>query len=332
MKQALYFSKANDDAVICHLCPHQCWIQNGRRSLCGVRYNRDGILCSLVYGKPCAVDIDQIEKKPLYHFLPGTATFSIGTAGCNLRCLYCQNWEISRARPEDVNSYEMNSQKVVEWAIKAGCMSLSFTYNEPTMDYEYALETSLVAHECKLLTTMVTNGYIKREPLRELYRSIDAANVDLKGFSESFYERMCGGSLRPVLDTLVTIREMGVWLEITNLLVPGYNDDPVEIRKMCGWIVGNLGPLTPLHFSTFFPNFKLMDTAATPLETLQRAERIAREEGLIYVYLGNVGKRSETACPGCGRVIIERDIYGVRIQNLSRGACECGNAIPGIWR
>ncbi len=319
--------------VRCELCPTECVLDNYEIGGCKVRINKDGVLYSLVYGKPCAVAIDPIEKKPFYHFLPGEKAFSIATAGCVLGCKFCQNWQISQARPEEVDYHDLPPDDVVRSAMFYGCRVITYTYTEPTVFYEYMLDTAIIARRLGLKNTMHTCGYINERPLRELSRYMDAADVDLKAFTEDFYARLCGGRLKPVLDTLVILKSQGVWLEITNLVIPTLNDDRKSIKEMCLWIRNNLGPDVPLHFSRFFPQYKLKNLPPTPLETLTMARDIALGSGLRYVYIGNIRTEAEnTRCHNCKRLLIERHGYLVKENNIINKRCRfCGTLIPGVW-
>jgi len=251
-------------SVQCELCPTECVLENYQVGGCRTRINKDGVLFSLVYGKPCAVAVDPIEKKPFFHFLPGTSAFSIATAGCVLGCKFCQNWQISQASPEDTDNRDLPPDDVVRQALAHNCQSITYTYTEPTVFYEYMYDTALIARRMGIRNTMHSCGYINEKPLRTLAKLLDAADIDLKAFSEDFYSRICGGRLKPVLDSLVTLKEEKVWIEITNLVIPTLNDDPVKIREMCRWIVRNLGPDVPIHFSRFFPYYKLKDLPPRP--------------------------------------------------------------------
>jgi pyruvate formate lyase activating enzyme len=321
--------------VQCLLCPFGCILGPGERGVCRVRLNLAGELVSLVYGLPVAVHVDPVEKKPLFHFRPGTPTFSIASVGCNLGCLYCQNWEISQARPEDVPPVDLPPAEVVSSALEAGCSSISYTYTEPVVWFEYMLDTARAAREAGLANILVTAGYINEGPLRELAPFIDAANVDLKGITDSFYSRMCSGTLAPVLRTLQVLAETQVWLEVTNLVVPGWNDSDDDITALCDAFASLLGPDVPLHFSRFFPMYRLVDLAPTPTGTLERAKQIAGEAGLKYVYVGNAvtpGGQT-TFCPSCGAALVVRHGYSVESMMLEDGACpECSAGIPGVWR
>lgn len=319
--------------IRCELCPTECVLSNYEIGGCKVRINKDGVLYSLVYGKPCAVAIDPIEKKPFYHFMPGEKAFSIATAGCVLGCKFCQNWQISQARPEEVDYHDLPPDDVVRSALFYGCRVITYTYTEPTVFYEYMLDTSIIARRFGLKNTMHTCGYISERPLRELSKYMDAADVDLKAFTEDFYARLCGGRLKPVLDSLVILKSEGVWLEITNLVIPTLNDDRKKIKEMCLWIRNNLGPDVPIHFSRFFPNYKLKNLPPTPLETLIMARQTALEAGLRYVYIGNIRSEAEnTYCHNCNRLIIERHGYFVKENNIINKRCRfCGTLIPGVW-
>lgn len=332
---ASYWNKIKDKIVQCSLCPRRCVINDGKRGLCTARINKDGILYTLGYGNPIAVHIDPIEKKPFFNVMPGGNTFSIAVAGCNMRCIFCQNWQISQARPDEVDAYDMPPETVVSEAIKNNCPFIVYTYTEPTIFYEYMLDISKLAHSKGLKNAMHTCGYINDEPLKELLKYMDAVNVDLKGFNEGFYQKMGAfAQLEPVLDTIKTIKKEGVWLEITNLIIPGMNDDPEEIKKMCQWIKDNLGEDTPIHFSRFMPMFKLQNLPPTPISKLEEAYNIARSVGLDYVYIGNVpGHPGEnTFCPQCGKKVIGRIGYLVTENNIKDEKCKfCGKKISGIW-
>jgi pyruvate formate lyase activating enzyme len=336
LKEALFYKKLDKKIVQCHLCPRNCVIPVGKRGFCGVRENRDGTLYTLSYAKLVSMnDMDPIEKKPLFHFLPGTKTFSIATAGCNLKCKFCQNWEISQKRPEEVDFVYIEPKEFVQLVKKSGRPTIAYTYSEPTIFYEYMFETAKLAHEQGIRNIMHSNGYINEEPLRQLAKYLDAANIDLKGFSEDFYAKLTEGTLEPVLRSLKILKEEGVHLEITNLILPGFNDDEETLRKMCLWIKENLGPETPLHFSRFFPMYKLLYLNPTPVQALEKARKIALDCGLKYVYIGNVvGNPAEnTYCPKCGKIVIERRGYFVVQDNIVDGKCKfCGYEIKGVWK
>ena len=319
--------------VQCELCPNGCVLDEGQHSRCRARMNKGGVLYSLVYGKPCAVHVDPIEKKPFSHFLPGTTAFSIATAGCVLSCKFCQNWQISQARPEDTDTYDLPPDEVVRKAMFYECRSISYTYTEPTVFYEYMYDTAVIAKKYDIKNTMHSCGYINEKPLRKLSKYMNAANIDLKGFTEDFYNRICNGSLKPVLNSLVVLKQEGVWLEITNLVLPTLNDDMKTIREMCKWIKKNLGVDTPIHFSRFYPQYKLDNLPPTPLETITEARKTAMDVGLKYVYIGNIRHEGEnTYCPKCKKMLIEREGYFVKQNNIVNGKCKfCSTSIAGVW-
>ena len=283
-----YFWPINEERIECQLCPHHCKITNGQTGICRSRRNIEGKLVSEVYGKPCSLAIDPIEKKPFYHFHPGTKCLSIACTGCNFRCLNCQNHEISQVSPTEVGHYDLSPSQIVELCLEYHCPGIAYTYTEPLTYLEYIVDTARLAHEKDLWNILVTAGYICQEPLNDLLPYLDAANIDLKSFSDDIYQKICGGHLQPVLDTILAMHKAGVWIELTNLIIPGVNDDMTMIRQMCRWIADNCLADNPLHFSRFFPRFKMQDIPPTPTHTLKEAKRIAQEEGIKYVYLGNV--------------------------------------------
>ena len=288
MKECRYYKRLEDGRVECLLCPHHCRIAEGKTGICRSRRNQGGMLISEVYGKPCSLAIDPIEKKPLYHFHPGTTCLSMACTGCNFRCLNCQNHDISQVSPSDVCHYDLSPEDVVALCQKHHCPGIAYTYTEPLTYLEYIIDCARLAHEAGLWNILVTAGYVCQEPLRDLLPYLDAANVDLKSFSDDIYQRVSGGHLQPVLDTILAMKRAGVWVEITNLVIPGINDDMDMIRQMCRWLVGNGLADAPLHFSRFFPRYQMQHIPPTPLATLQSARRIAEEEGIKHVYLGNV--------------------------------------------
>jgi pyruvate formate lyase activating enzyme len=335
LHEARWWERDPDGRVHCYLCPRHCHIGEGQSGFCFIRVNEGGKLYSLGYASPAALQIDPIEKKPLNHFLPGTRVFSMGTAGCNMGCFFCQNWDISKSKHDQVNSRFVAPEGVVALAIANHCPSIAFTYNEPTIWGEYVVDICDVAHAAGLATVMVTNGYITREAFHDIYDHVDAANVDLKAFTEGFYGRTTLTHLQPVLDTLAWLKnETNVWFEITNLMIPGLNDDVDETRRLADWIVEHLGPDVPLHFTAFHPDFKMQDRPRTPPETLHRARRIALDAGLRYVYEGNIATEAgNTICPGCKRLLIRRGWHDVLQNRLRDGRCpDCGAAIPGRWQ
>ncbi len=333
-KLSPYYLPLEKQKIQCQLCPRQCIVANGYRGFCGVRENRGGKYYTLVYGNPCAAHLDPIEKKPFYHFLPATTSFSIATAGCNFRCKFCQNWEISQARPEETYNLDFPPERVIELAKKVRAHSIAYTYVEPTIFFEYMLATAQLARKEGLRNVCHSNGFINQAPLRELCQFLDGANIDLKAFSEEFYGDMTQGQLAPILETLKFLKRQGMHLEITNLVIPTKNDKTVLIKDMCNWIKKELGPDTPLHFSRFYPLYKLRNLPPTPVATLETSRRVAIEAGLEFVYIGNVpGHEGErTYCPHCHKLLIARQGYTVSEINLNKGKCKfCGRPIPGIW-
>lgn len=319
----------------CRLCPKECILRENERGDCRIRINIDGKLRTVTYGYPCAIHIDPIEKKPLFHFYPGSRILSLATAGCNLHCKNCQNWQISQSNPEDIPAYKLPPQEVVALAEKERCPMVAYTYTEPFTFYEYTLQTSLVAKEGGLKNVLVTAGYLNRKPLKRLYQVSDAANIDLKFFDDVLYRKITTGTLKPVLESLSLAKEMGVWLEITHLVIPTINDDFATIRKMCRWIKGNLGQDVPLHFSRFYPHYLLKNLPPTPLSTLERAYNIGKEVGLEYVYIGNVwgSSKENTYCPVDGEILIRRVGYKILENNIKNGRCGfCSHPIAGRWQ
>jgi len=331
LKLAKYWIKKGKN-IQCQLCPNNCIIPEGKIGNCKVRKNIKGKLYSLVYGKPCSVAVDPIEKKPQYHFLPGTTAFSIGTPGCNMHCKFCQNYEISQANPEDIPSAMMMPEDVIKNAIKSGCRSVAYTYTEPTIFYEYVEDCAKLAHKKGLKNIFVTNGYINEKPLLDILPLIDGFHVDLKGFREDYYKNICFAKLEPVLNTLKILKKNNRWFEIINLVVTGLNDDLNVIKEMCSWIKKGLGPDTVVHFSRFYPCYKLSDLEPTPIETLEKAADIAKKEGLKYVYIGNVPQEDNTICPKCKKIVIRRKYFDILENNMIDGKCKfCKEKIPGVW-
>ena len=332
---ALFYDQIAKGLVECRLCPRKCEVEDGQRGDCLVRENRGGKYYTLVYGNPCAVHQDPIEKKPFFHVLPGTLSFSIATAGCNLHCKFCQNWEISQARPEKTYNFTLPPDQVVAGAKEGKCPSIAYTYVEPIIFYEYMLDTSRLAKKAGVLNVCHSAGYVNSQPLERLTEVLDAACIDLKSFDPQFYRDLVGGELAPVLRTLKTLRKKKVHLEIVNLLIPQFNDRPETLKKMCAWIRDELGPLTPLHFSRFYPLYKMQNHFPTPVSALEQAREIALKAGLKYVYIGNLpGNQAEsTFCHQCGKLIIERTGYHLGEVKMKDGACGyCGAKIPGIWK
>jgi len=320
--------------VQCNLCPHRCVIADGERGHCRVRENRGGRLYSVVYGNPCAVHVDPIEKKPLYHFLPTAAAFSLATAGCNLRCLYCQNWSISQVPPEQTQNTDLSPEDVVRYALESQAPVIAYTYSEPTVFYEYMLATAQLARAAGLLNVVISAGFINPEPLWELCQAVDAIKIDLKGYDADFYRDVCEAELGPVLETIRTIYETGIHLEIVNLVVPTLNDGLDQLRALAHWVAHDLSPDVPLHFSRFHPQYKLTNLPPTPVETLNRAREIALEEGVRFVYVGNVAGHpgNHTYCPACGEPVVVRQGFAVTEYNLREGNCAyCGEPVSGVW-
>lgn len=333
MKEALYYKKLKNNLVKCELCPRFCTIKPDNIGLCGVRENVKGKLYSLIYARPCAMHVDPIEKKPLFHFMPGARAFSIATIGCNFFCGFCQNWQISKADAGNMEKKyeELEPEKVIELCKENNCDIMSYTYTEPTIFYEYMLDIAKLARKQGIKNTIVSNGYINEEPLKELCKVIDGANIDLKAFTNEFYEKVCKGTLEPVLNTLKILKTEGVWLEVTNLVVPGLNDDFKKIEEMCKWISKELGKDVPLHFSRFHPDYKMTDAEPTPMETLEKAKQIA-EKYLDYVYVGNIGGESNTICPKCKAKVIQRNALGPADNKLAKGKCPgCSEKISGVF-
>ena len=323
------------DKLLCTLCPRYCTIGEGQNGFCFIRKNIDGKLYSLGYGRPTGFAIDPIEKKPLNHFLPGSKILSFGTAGCNLGCKFCQNWTMSKAKLDDSNSYYASPENVVQLAKKQKIPSIAFTYNDPTIFGEYVIDISKIAREENIRSVMVTAGYIDKQARKDVYKYIDAANVDLKAFSETFYHKLTFSHLQDILDTLLWLKnETNVWLEITTLLIPGENDSSDEIKQMIDWILKNLGDDVPLHFTAFHPDFKLLHKPKTKPETLFTARKIAIESGIKFCYTGNIHDREgqTTFCPSCKKKLIERDWHTVLRSNLSGNKCiNCGGELNGVF-
>ena len=333
--EARYYKKLPGRKVQCELCPWQCVVESGQRGHCEVRENRDGTYYSLVYGRIASHHNDPIEKKPFYHFLPGSAAFSLATAGCNVDCKFCQNWELARRRPEEISNVVFSPEEVVKYAKRWGCQSIAYTYNEPTVFTEFIYDVASKGKEQGVRSVLISNGFISRKPLLDLCRVVDGYKVDLKAFSEEYYRDVVGGRLAPVLDTLVTLKSQGVWTEIVYLTVPTLNDDEEKVREMVKWILQELGPDVPLHFSRFYPKYKLKNLPPTPISTLEKLRNVGLDGGLHYVYLGNVPGHvgGNTLCPNCHKTLIGRVGYRIFENNVVDGVCRfCGQNIPGIWK
>jgi pyruvate formate lyase activating enzyme len=330
-----YWHMLDDGRMQCDLCPRHCRLHEGQRAFCFVRERKGDQMVLTTYGRSTGFCIDPIEKKPLNHFLPGTPVLSFGTAGCNLGCRFCQNWDISKSREVERLSDEASPEQIARAAKRSGCRSVAFTYNDPVIWAEYAIDTAIACHEQGVRTVAVTAGYIGEAARADFFRHVDAANVDLKAFTEGFYEKLCFAKLAPVLDTLAWLRrETSVWFEVTTLLIPGQNDSDEELHRLSSWFAETLGPDVPLHFTAFHPDFKMRDLGYTPVETLRRARRIAQGYGLRYVYTGNVydPDGDATRCPSCGETVIARDRYRILGWNLRDGACgSCGATVAGVF-
>jgi len=331
--EAFHYETEGKD-VRCRLCPNLCYLSPGDRGVCRSRVNISGKLYSLSYGDPCSINIDPIEKKPLFHFYPGAAVYSLAAAGCNFRCLNCQNWEISQKRPEDLEHEDLFPADVVKAVKKGGYNLIAYTYSEPTSFYEYMHDTAKLGKEAGFKSVLISNGYINETPLLELARYIEGANINLKSFDDRIYQALNGGTLEPVLNTFKTLHEEGVWFEMTTLAVPTYVEDKEMIKRMCAWILKELGPDNPLHFIRFHPDYKLTRLPSTPVATLEAFRDIAMKEGIRYVYVGNVpGHEGEnTYCHNCKKTLIERNGYLLKQMNIENGKCKfCGTLIPGRW-
>lgn len=332
-KEAIYFVDT-PKGIKCKLCPQACELKPGETGDCRTNFNHEGKLYSISYGNPCAVHVDPIEKKPLFHFLPSSLAFSIATAGCNLACLNCQNWEISQSSPRDTRNYDLMPDDVIAQARESGCASIAYTYSDPVAFYEYTLDTSILARSEGIKNILVSAGYINPDPLRRWCKVIDAANIDLKSFDNTVYEMLNAGTLQPVLESLKILKEEGVWLEITNLIVPTWTDDMEMIKRMCGWLCDNGLSAYPLHFSRFQPHYKLTNLPATPQAVLEKARQTALSEGIKYSYIGNIpGHESQhTYCPSCKKILIERKGYTIGQMNIVGSGCKfCGQKIEGVW-
>ena len=333
-KKIAMFQEETARGIMCRICPNECVLKEGELSKCNNRKVHKSQLYTLAFGNPCSVNVDPVEKKPLYHFLPGSRAYSFATAGCNLVCLNCQNWTISQTSPDKTRNFDLMPEKVVEECSKNSCSSIAYTYSEPVSFYEYVFETATLARKAGIKNIIKSNGYINAEPLKKLCSVIDAANIDLKAFSESTYLKLTGGKLQPVLDTLKLYKDMGVWLEITNLVVPTWTDNPDDIRKMCRWLADNGFKHTPVHFDRFYPMYKLEQLPPTPVEVLNSAFQIASEEGLKFVYTGNVpgSEISDTKCPSCNASVVVRQGYRIVSNTIIGGKCsKCGQKIEGVW-
>ena len=332
MEKIAKFWEKKNNVVRCRLCPHNCIIREGKRGVCKVRENRNGKLYTLIYASCSSANVDPIEKKPLFHFYPGSLVYSLSTVGCNLKCLHCQNYAISQITPEEAFLIELPPEKAVGEALKTSD-GIAFTYNEPTIWWEYAYDTSKLAKKHGLYTVFVTNGYINEEPLKEIAPYLDAANVDIKSMDDEFYRRITRARLQPVLQAAKLYKELGIHLEMTYLIIPTKNDAEWQIKKFIEWVLNEFGDEQVVHFTAFYPTYKMMHIPPTPLKTLVKAYEMAKQHGLKYVYLGNVphGEYENTYCPKCGNLLIERHGFHARIVGLKNGKCsKCGAKIPVI--
>lgn len=334
MKEGMLYERLSDRRVRCNLCAHRCLIAEGKRGVCQVRENREGILYTLVYGRIIAQHVDPIEKKPLHHFYPGSTAYSIATPGCNFRCRWCQNWEISQMVREQhlIIGQPASPEQIVGAARRAGSRSIAYTYTEPTVFFEYTYDTARLAHQAGIANVYVTNGYMTEEMLETIHPYLDAANVDLKAFRDETYRKYVGARLQPVLDSLKKMKELGIWVEVTTLVIPGINDDPAELRDAAEFIVQELGPEIPWHISRFFPAYRMSDVPPTPIPSLLQAREIGQAAGLRYIYVGNVAGEVNTLCHHCGQVLIRRSGYWILEQNVTpESTCPvCGAAVAGV--
>jgi len=333
-REASFWKKLENSKVRCDLCSHHCIIKEDTLGFCNVRQNQGGKLISLIYGSCSSMAVDPIEKKPFFHFYPGSKVFSMGTVGCNFKCLNCQNAEISTANASFPYLRDIQPEDSVRLAQEKGCKGIAYTYNEPTIWYEFTLDSTKIAKEKGLYTCYVTNGYISEEPLKEISGFLDAMNIDVKGFTEEFYRKVCKAKLKPVLDTCVIAKDLGIHIELTYLVIPGYNDSLDEIRKFCGWVLENLGEDVPVHFSRFHSDHNMIDVQSTPVSTMKKIYEVAISSELNFVYLGNVSldDYENTYCPNCKSLVVKRNYYDVNLEGLDKNKCKkCGSALPIIF-
>ena len=334
LKEEMFYRKLASLRIECGTCPRRCQVADGKRGYCGNKENRGGNYYSLVYNKVCAAHIDPIEKKPLFHYLPGTIAFSIAAAGCNISCKFCQNWEISQARPEEIPHDSLTPERAIEICHDRSISTIAYTYSEPTVFYTSMYDMAKAARKVGIGSVMISNGFMNEAPLRELCRQLTAVKIDLKSFSETFYRNICSGRLEPVLSTLKRLKEIGIWFEIVVLIIPTLNDNPEELKKMCAWVKTNLGPDVPIHFTRFRPMYQIQNLPPTPIKTLEVAREIALRSGLHFPYIGNVpGHEGEnTYCPSCKKVLIQRTGFAILENSIEKGSCKfCHHPIPGIW-
>jgi pyruvate formate lyase activating enzyme len=332
--KAMFYEKKEGTAIECHLCPRHCLVTDLERGYCGVRENQGGEYYTLVHSRACAMNIDPIEKKPFFHFHPGTSAFSIATAGCNVNCKFCQNWDISQVRPEQVNNVKLPPDEIAKICIERSVPNVAYTYSEPVVFYEYMYDTCVEGRKHGIRNVMVTGGYIEKDPLKKIMPVMDAIKVDLKAYSENYYKEVVNGELQPVLDALKIMHEYGIWTEIVYLVVPTMNDSREEFTKLCDWILNNLSDSVPVHFTRFHPTYLMTNLPPTPVKTLEMAYGIAKKSGLKFPYIGNVpGHMAEkTYCPNCGKVIVDRTGFQIRSIDIEGGKCKfCQYPIPGVW-
>jgi pyruvate formate lyase activating enzyme len=332
--EAQFYKKLNDLEIECELCPRKCNVGDRERGFCGVRENRKGTYNTLVYGNPCTANVDPIEKKPLFHYLPGSMAFSISTAGCNLNCKFCQNWQISQSRPEQIKSMKFSPEEIASMATSYDCPTIAYTYSEPTVYYEYMKDCAIEGNKKKIRSVMISAGYIQAEPMEKLIPHLAAVKIDLKAFTQKYYTDICNGELKPVLDTLILLKKSKIWFEIVYLMLPTLNDDPGDIESLCQWIMTELGPDVPVHFTRFHPEYLLKNLPSTPIESLELAYEIAQKAGLNFPYIGNVyGHKGEnTFCPQCKTEVISRQGFQVEKVAMENGHCvKCSREIPGVW-
>ena len=332
--EAMFWEALADKKVKCVLCPRECEVADVERGYCGVRENQGGAYQTLVYGALCSANVDPIEKKPLFHYLPGTTAFSIATAGCNIECKFCQNWRISQFRPEQVDSVLIKPERLVASCASRQCPTIAYTYSEPVVFYEYMHDTAALARRRGVGSVMISNGYIQEKPLRQLCRHLTGVKIDFKAFTEKFYVESCAGELKPVLATLEILKDIGIWFEMVVLIIPTLNDSPGEIKRMSQWIMKHLGPSVPMHFTRFHPTYRITNLPRTPISTLERCRQIALDEGVHYVYAGNVPMHpgENTYCHNCQHELIKRVGFRVRFNKIKEGKCpQCATPIPGVW-
>jgi len=332
--RAAYWDALGDGRITCKLCPRECRVADQERGACGVRINEGGVYKTLVHSYVCAVHVDPVEKKPFFHVVPGALAYSIATAGCNMQCRFCQNWEISQFRPEQVPNVQASPARIVAAARESGCHLIAYTYSEPVIFYEYMRDIADAGNAADVKSIVISNGYIQEKPLRELLPHLFAVKIDLKGFTEEYYREVCDGELKPVLRSLEILKEEGTWFEIVVLVIPTLNDDEASMRGLCEWVAEHLGPDVPVHFTRFHPSYRLENIPSTPVPTLERIHGYAREVGLHFAYIGNVpGHPAEsTYCPGCGKALVRRMAYTIIENSIKDGRCpNCGRTIPGLW-